>query len=232
MSQVQREHKYVHAHRMHSVERREHVRHGSRNLDYGEEKTKNKSYDSIHQSRHRKNSPDDSENQGGDSEIQKWRTTFDLLIQLIGKTTENPPVLPNSDEQRRALLVDMTGEICRKAINPTESTEYKVLLEKYEHQKRKSERLRKRTEKMLTEVEDNRNRLEEHMRKVQKGEKTETDRILKSIDQLMAEQAKNHRQFLKSSATLSSPKSKPRRSYDSDSRSSKYSSEVTSESDE
>lgn len=200
MSQVQRIHHHTHTHRTHSVERREH-----RNTRDEEKQKFNRSEDNVHRHNHGKH--DDSDNT--ESELQKWRTTFDLLIQMIAKTADNEPKSPKNDDERRYMLVEMTGEMCRKAVFPTESKEYQDLREKYEHQKRKSQRLHKRAERMLAEVEENRNKLEDHLRKVQKGEKTETDKILKGIDQLMSEQAKNHRSFLEKTEYFSPTKAKP-----------------------
>ena len=135
-------------------------------------------------------------NSHDDSEESKWRATFRMVTKLLAKAADEKYEEPESDEDMRALLVEMTGAVCKKAKNPEETREYKALEAKYEHEQRKSKRMQKRAEKLLVEVEENRKRLDDHLKKVKLGEISETDKILKEIDELMVEQAENHRAFI------------------------------------
>lgn len=141
------------------------------------------------------------------SEVKKWRETSKLLIGLVDKTLVRVHNEPSDDEERRSLLVDGVGDLCRAVANPMESKEYKELLHLYEKQQRKYQKLQKRTQKMLAEVEENREQLDAHMKKIREGERTATDKVLKNINSMMATQLEYHRALIEDQTLLNSAKS-------------------------
>ena len=107
-----------------------------------------------------------------------------MLFRMFGKVTPVVYDKSDNDSEIRSKLVDYAGEVCKKALNPTDSIEFKALKLEFEHQQRQYRRLLKRTQKTMAEVERNRLRLEDHLIQLKINEKSETEKIVNQIKQM------------------------------------------------
>lgn len=174
-------------------------------FSYKEKDSKNsdsqkKSDFSVKTSKHGRNS---RRRTSESSNSKKWKETCLLLISLLNKTLKKQDHVPSNDEEIRIMLVERVGEVCKVALDPSDSREFRDLQRHCERQTDKYRRLRRRTKRMLGEIEENRRLLDEHMKGVRQSERSKTDKILTQLNELMASQVEMQRKFLEENSVFS-----------------------------
>ena len=137
-------------------------------------------------------------------ELKKWRKTCIMTMNILKQVDNYPIVVPENDSDLRSILIDLSGKVVKKALNPIESNEYIALKSLYEHQQRQYKRLKKRTERLMNEIERNRLLLEEHQQKIKLNDQIETEKMLNNINNVLIQPLqKNHHHHKKNKISKS-----------------------------
>lgn len=130
-----------------------------------------------------------------DDDLVEWTKTCQSLLSMALKVIPYESKTPKSSADQRRILVDVVQQLCERAANPKNSKEYKELEHKYKKNKKRVERMREHCEELLTEVQNNRTRLETHIREVHERDQSALEEKVSQLEKMMKEQIKQQRKL-------------------------------------
>ena len=132
-------------------------------------------------------------------EIQQWNQMWTRCVGMATQVLVLPQVPSSTDDQKRAVLIDIVSKLCDRIKHPEQMESFKSLKKKYSKSKKNLFNLNQRCMQLMDMVHKNAKVLEDYIQEANTNEKENFSEKLEELGEILAEQLKQEEALIRES---------------------------------